>query len=29
MADSGRLVDVKTALLVQTLRIRLPSLFVR
>lgn len=27
MADSGRLVDVKTVLLVQTLRIRLPSLF--
>jgi nudix-type nucleoside diphosphatase (YffH/AdpP family) len=29
MADSGRLVDVKTMLLVQTLRIRLPSLFAR
>jgi len=29
MADSGRLVDVKTMLLVQTLRIRLPWLFAR
>jgi nudix-type nucleoside diphosphatase (YffH/AdpP family) len=29
MADSGRLIDVKTMLLVQTLRIRLPSLFAR